>query len=250
MLGLLLSGLLSVGNAQDPANGWLGYALGVNPDGGDDPITFIEATWVNLKEPTNKNCFYSPWFGIETSDNLNLVQPVNPWTGNQWEIYNEYFQWKPTHNENSRSHVVYPGDVIYGSVTFDQTKQEYNMYHADMTSGHEWSVNTTIPVQQEGTKYKSYTMTYFVFEKVCSRCNEYPPDNKVTFTNITVEWGGTKKSPKWTTAYVDNVCDNRAHVVDPSTIQITWNSQSEEHPGDKYRHGSPGHLTPPSNTTV
>ena len=91
-------------------------------------------------------------FGIETSDNLNLIQPVNPWTGNQWEIYNEYFQWKPTHNENSRSHVTYPGDLIYGSVTFDSQNQVYKMYHADLTKGHEWSVNTTIPVQQEGVK--------------------------------------------------------------------------------------------------
>lgn len=71
MLGLLLSGLLSVGNAQDPANGWLGYALGENPDGGDDPITFIEATWVNLKEPTNKNCFYSPWYVIKRCEYLH-----------------------------------------------------------------------------------------------------------------------------------------------------------------------------------
>merc|ERR1712232_1459106 len=89
-----------------------------------------------MGEPVNKNCFYSPWFGIESSDNLNLIQPVNPWTGREWEIYNEYFQWRPTHNENSRSHVVYPGDLIYGSVTFDEARQEYNIYHADLTKGH------------------------------------------------------------------------------------------------------------------
>lgn len=90
-------------------------------------------------------------------------------------------------------------------------------------------------------------MTYFVFEKVCSRCNEYPPDDIVTFANITVEWGGTKKSPKWTEAYVDNVCDFRAHAVDESTITITWNSDSEDHPGDKY--ARPGHLSPSTNKT-
>ncbi len=35
----------------------------------------------------------------------------------------EYFQWSPTHNENSASHNVNPGDVLYGSVTFDPKQQ-------------------------------------------------------------------------------------------------------------------------------
>ena len=30
---------------------------------------------------------------LQTSDNLNLLQPVNPWLGNEWQIYNEYYQW-------------------------------------------------------------------------------------------------------------------------------------------------------------
>lgn len=85
----LLTSLVAI-RGQDPASGWLGYALGENPEGGDEPITFIEAYWTNLKDPERTNCFYSPWFGIETSDNLNLIQPVNPWTGNEWQIYNEY----------------------------------------------------------------------------------------------------------------------------------------------------------------
>merc|ERR1711971_881201 len=110
----------------------------------------------------------SPWFGIESSDNLNLIQPVNPWTGREWQIYNEYFQWKPTHNENSASHKVYPGDVIYGSVTLDAAAHAYRVFHEDRTKGHEWSVNSTIAIQKEGSEYKSYTMTYFVFEKVCT----------------------------------------------------------------------------------
>eukprot|EP00483_Globobulimina_turgida_P012533 UN12556 len=117
--------------AKDPAPGWLGYALGKNPNGGSDPITFIEAYWTNLKAPSNKNCFYSPWFGIETSDNLNLLQPVNPWSGNEWTIYNEYYQWSPSHNQNSRSHVVYPGDLIYGSVTYQPGADSYNLYNSE-----------------------------------------------------------------------------------------------------------------------
>ena len=61
------------------------------------------------------------------------LQPVNPWVGSEWQIYNgecvnlcftlsavcwgrrvhtlvaEYFQWQPTHNENSKAHTVKVG---------------------------------------------------------------------------------------------------------------------------------------------
>ena len=51
--------------------------------------------WKVGATPPQSNSFYSPWFGIDASDNLNLLQPVNPWMGNEWLIYNEYFQWSP-----------------------------------------------------------------------------------------------------------------------------------------------------------
>ena len=35
-----------VTNAQDPANTWLAYARGLNPNGGSSVITRIEAKWV------------------------------------------------------------------------------------------------------------------------------------------------------------------------------------------------------------
>lgn len=66
--------------AQDPAQGWTGYAKGVNP-ANKGFITRAEAKWVVGSAPSNPSCFYSPWFGIETSDNLNLLQPVNPTNG-------------------------------------------------------------------------------------------------------------------------------------------------------------------------
>ena len=44
-------------------------------------LTYMSATWVNLDNARNSNSFYSPWFGCDTTDNLNLLQPVNPWFG-------------------------------------------------------------------------------------------------------------------------------------------------------------------------
>lgn len=70
----LLAAAVAV-SAQDPAQGWLGYAKAVSPTGAGR-ISYIEATWVNGGNPKQGGAFYSPWFGIETSDNLNLFQPV------------------------------------------------------------------------------------------------------------------------------------------------------------------------------
>lgn len=53
-----------------------------------------------LRTPHPASCrvvFPSCRFGIDASDNLNLLQPVNPWMGNEWLIYNEYYQWQPSY---------------------------------------------------------------------------------------------------------------------------------------------------------
>jgi len=221
---LLLALAFPLTFAQDPAKGWLGYATGVNPGGGR--ITFIEAYWKCGATPARSSSFFSPWFGIETSDNLNLLQPVNPWTGSEWQIYNEYFQWVPTHNENSASHAVKAGDVLYGSVTLNAATNSYVLFHKDETDG--WNVSTTIPIQQKNGEYKNYTIVYVVYEKDAP-CQDYPPDGEVTFYNIKVEYEGkdVTNTMKWTTAYVDDVCNNRAHVLNQSAIQITWNTRME-----------------------
>jgi hypothetical protein len=52
-------------------------------------LTFLDANWNVGKTPRQSNSFYSPWFGSDPADNLNLIQPVNPWMGNEWLIYNE-----------------------------------------------------------------------------------------------------------------------------------------------------------------
>lgn len=71
------SALLAVAAAQDPAQGWLGYATAQCPEG--TKLTLLDAYWKVGATPRNSNSFYSPWFGQDTSDNLNLLQPVNPW---------------------------------------------------------------------------------------------------------------------------------------------------------------------------
>ena len=126
------------------AQGWLGYAKAVSPTNAGR-LTYAEATWVNLGVPKQGGAFYSPWFGIETSDNLNLFQPVNPWLGSSWAAYIEYFQWQPHKNQNSNQGTVQPGDVLYANVTYLPKSDSYKAVH---TSSSGWSVEMTIPVQK------------------------------------------------------------------------------------------------------
>eukprot|EP01083_Nonionella_stella_P237842 833990_1 len=133
--------------SQDPASSWLSYAKAVDPKNADSTIiTKMEAYWQVCNLPVDKGCYFTPWFGIETSDNLNLLQPVNPFN-NVWTIYNEYFQWKPEHNVNSRMHDVKPGDIIYGSVVYNgDSANSYTLHIGDLNDN--WQVNTTINVQK------------------------------------------------------------------------------------------------------
>ena len=68
---------------QDPASGWMAYAVGKMPDS-YDRITRLEMTWKVGADAKSSRAFYSPWFGMDPDDNLNLIQPVNPWGGSSW----------------------------------------------------------------------------------------------------------------------------------------------------------------------
>jgi len=204
--------------AQDPADGWLGYAMATYPKG---IITYIEAKWVVPDDPNESGAFFSPWFGIEASDNLNLIQPVNPWVEDHWEIYNEYFQWEPENNINSNSHHVHAGDTLFGSVTYNPKTKSYTMYHKDLTDG--WSVSTTIPIQIDPDTglHKNFTIAYFVMEKEWD-CSQYPANGQVIFYDIKISYSDTRVQPIWTTGFVDDVCSCRATILNSTALEITW----------------------------
>ena len=71
---------------QDPAPGWLGYA---KASGNGTLLTYMEAKWKVPTNPRVPGLFFGIWFGIEPDPALNLIQPVLPWVGNEWMIYNE-----------------------------------------------------------------------------------------------------------------------------------------------------------------
>ena len=79
----------------------------------------------------------------------------------------------------------------------------------------------------ENGSLKNYTIAYVVFEKVCE-CSQYPPDGKVTFEKVKIYCDDKLlPSPNWSTSFVENVCNNRAKIVDPNTVEITWDTNFE-----------------------
>ena len=222
MRAVILAALVAVcAFAQDPQTNWLSYATASCPAG--TRITSFSGEWDVPGSPQPSSASYSPWIGVETSDNLNLLQPVNPWLGSGWSFYTEYYQWSPTYNSNSNQVETNSGNRLQGSIVYNgDSQQSYTINQVDATAG--TSSSQTIPVQQNNMgQYKNYSILYVVFEGT-AYCQNFPPEQKITFRNLTVECNGVPFTPSWTTSFVEDVCDFRAHVVNPSTVTMTWNT--------------------------
>ena len=209
--------------AQDPAKGsWVVWAQGQCPNG--THMTHFEATWQVPSNPPASDAFFAPWQGADSSDNLNLIQPVNPWLGDGWEIYTEYFQWSPEYNSNSQAYSTQAGNKLRGEMTFlGESAQAYRIVQTDLNTG--LSSSQVVGVQKDDQgNYKKYTWLYFVFEKY-AQCYEYPPDQKVVFEDIKVFCSGKQTYPQWSTHFFQNNCDFRAHVINNETISITWSTE-------------------------
>ena len=89
LVATILSSSPSPAAAQDPATGWMAYAVGDISLTNAERITKLQMTWTVGEKAKPSFAFYSPWFGMDPDDNLNLVQPVNPWGGDSWSMYTE-----------------------------------------------------------------------------------------------------------------------------------------------------------------
>lgn len=179
-------------------------------------------TWTISEEASRSRAFYSPWFGMDPGDNLNLIQPVNPWTGSGWTFYTEYYQWKPTHNSNSESYPAKGGQTLHGSLIYDAGSDAYFLNQTLLETGE--SSTQTVPCQDG----KKYTLPYIVYEKTFP-CSHYPPDGVVTFKDIYAECDGSDctNDIKWEAKVKDPNCDMKANIIDANTISITWDVNAE-----------------------
>ncbi|GMI37277.1 hypothetical protein TeGR_g11314 [Tetraparma gracilis] len=225
---LIAAASLSGAAAQDPASGWMAYAVGDISSTGAERITRLEMTWTVGAEPKKSSAFFSPWFGMDPEDNLNLIQPVNPWSGGvlrggSWSAYTEYYQWSPTHNSNSDSFTVKTGDTLKGSLVYDASSDSYTLTQTCVETG---DTSTQVVAAQDG---KKYTVPYVVYEKTFP-CADYPPDEAVTFRDIVMECDGVDcvDDVAWTVDVKDDNCNMAASVSDDQrSISITWDTTLE-----------------------
>jgi len=163
---------------------------------------------------------------MDPADNLNLIQPVNPYSSglfsSGWNMYTEYFQWKPVDNSNSASHSVEAGQTLHGVLNYDSSSDSYTLSQTIVETG----VSSTQVVKcQSG---KKYTVPYVVYEKKFP-CKDYPPDEAVTFTNIKIECDGEDctNEVKWASKVKDANCNMKANIISPTSISITWSNSVE-----------------------
>ena len=210
--------LTGLSTAQDPADGWMAYAVGQIPDG-VDRITRLEMTWKVGEDPSGSNAFFSPWFGMDPADNLNLIQPVNPWLGNGWNYYTEYFQWEPEDNSNSQQMGIDAGQYLKGSLVYNDDDDSYDLTQTNMNTGESSKQNVKC---QNG---KKFTIPYVVYEKTWP-CRDYPPDGVTTFTNIVAECDGKPctEQIQWSAKVKDANCGMQAHIDNATQIRITWDT--------------------------
>lgn len=102
------------------------YAVGTVPSG-TRRITRFEAKWTVGTSPYSSSAFFSPWFGMDPSDNMNLIQPVNPWLGSNWNMYTEYYQWDNGYNSNSYGFDVNSGQTLHGALIYLPASDSYNL---------------------------------------------------------------------------------------------------------------------------
>lgn len=111
------------------------------------------------------------------------TEPVNPWTGSSWSYYTEYFQWQPEANSNSAQMPINSGDVLHGSLVYSASDDSYTLTQTNTANG---QASSQVVKCQDG---KKFIIPYVVYEKTFP-CNSYPPDENVTFFDISVECDG------------------------------------------------------------
>jgi len=224
-------------DAQDPAQGWLGYAKGVSPGSPYDVITYIEMYWEVPNYPVKPTMddAYAFWFGIETSDNLNLIQPILYWF-NEWYGFNEYYQWSPEVDNQTVAYLApNPANRLYANITYqgDTSPPTYKVIIENLSVPQ--VVTMVIPIQTVGTTsgdgepsavYKRYTTVYVVHEHITD-CNSLPPNDYLAFHDIYVEWGNVGFPPIWTTGIVDDYCSSRATNESYSRVSLSWLSRAQ-----------------------
>jgi len=163
------------------------------------------------------------WNGIEPNDNAEVLQPVlqfgsSPIGGGDFWALASWFVSNDGTVVTSSLINVNVGDVITGTMT--------------LLSNGSWIVTGTDNNIKNSTGFtyepseSDYDYAYEVLEAYSlSGCNDYPSTGKVLFTNIAIEvLGKPVSNPTWTTMTKDTTCNEKANVVSPTSVFISFDT--------------------------
>ena len=114
--------------AQDPAEGWLEYAMSSLPSS-VERITRLEITWTVGQALSW--AFFSRWFGMDPADNLNLIQPGEPLD----RKFVVDVHWSPENNSNSWSYTVMAGQTLHGALVYSAADDSYTLSQTVVETG-------------------------------------------------------------------------------------------------------------------
>jgi len=215
----------------DPSSGWLTYAQYKAAE--TSVLTNVSMSW-NVPSGKAAKSYGSGapgwWYGVQTaSGDGALVQPIvacdyggSSCADGTYVLWGGVFDWtKPGQGMHNSEFVdCQGGDEVY-SYTQCDTKECYMFVRNERTK------------KTAGLTYKlpaskgSEATLYIVLEHAPDNCDAYPPAQKTSFKNIRVEVDGKAVTPDWTAVKGGSAaCGSKTTVVDSSTIEISWESES------------------------
>jgi len=205
----------------DPASSWLAYAMA---PGSGNKVTSVNASWVVPSYPSNQNGGNAPgwWFGIEPEPACFLIQPILAWgyTGEDYSIFNGYYEWDDGEWWSSEAGAVSPGNHINAAVWY-LSNNSYNMYIECPETGFSIISNIIAVVEDQ-----TFTDTYFVVEHQPESCDQYPSNGEISFTNIVITIEGKQITPQWKAYTWQDDCNCQPTIVSSSEIQFTWDTNT------------------------
>ena len=113
------------------------------------------------------------------------------------------------------------GQTLRGVLEYDNATDSYELSQTIRETG---KVSSQTVACQNG---KKYTLPYVVYEKTFP-CADYPPDEEVKFYDIYAECDGADctSAITWETDVKDANCNMAAHVLNSTTISITWDTSA------------------------
>jgi hypothetical protein len=189
------------------------------------PATFLQTQWTVPPAPLNQGSqivYFFPGLQPTTANPSFILQPVLGWAAGKWTIASwSYGAGNAFHSDPID---VNPGETILGTVQGGQCNEfgvcsNWNVITNRQNNGVTVLTTSTRAGQVLDMIFPAVLEAYNI-----NTCSQYPPSNKIDFTNITVEGrSGQEVHPGWIPEFHDVQPRCSTGINTSSTkVGITW----------------------------